>query len=96
VGVDQRVAHRHDHGGQGELEHPALVAGGHNGHHGPMRPFDVPHRDPAPLARAAAVRSRAELDPATREHAKRLTSAERLREGFALGAFAARLRARAR
>jgi len=60
-----------------------------------MRPLDVVHRDPAPLGRSAAIRSAAELDLATRDLAKRLTGAERLRAGFALCAMAARLRGRA-
>jgi hypothetical protein len=58
-----------------------------------MRPFDVEHRDPAALGRSAAVRSRTEQDPLTREDAKRLTPAQRLRAGFELSRFASRLRA---
>jgi hypothetical protein len=52
------------------------------------RAFDVKHDDPRVTARCAAVRAPRELDPATREHVRTLTPAERLREGIALSAFA--------
>jgi hypothetical protein len=61
-----------------------------------VRAFDVRHDDPAAQGRAAAVRSAAELDAATRRRAARSSPAERLREGFALSRFAARLQGRAR
>ena len=57
-----------------------------------MAGFDIVHRDPAPLARAAAVRSGRERDPRVRERAAAQTMAERLREGFRLAGFADRLR----
>jgi hypothetical protein len=61
-----------------------------------VRSFDVHHDDPARRGRAAAVRSATELDPATRRRASLASPAERLREGFALARFAARLQGRAR
>lgn len=57
-----------------------------------MRAFDVGHEDPAPLARAAAVRGPRERDPAVRDHAQHQTPVERLREGVLLARFARRLR----
>jgi hypothetical protein len=57
---------------------------------------DVTHDDPVRLARIAAVRSAGELDHATRSRAREMTPAQRLREGFALSAFAARLAGAAR
>lgn len=56
-----------------------------------MRAFDVGHEDPAPLARAAAIRSPREQDPAVRGHARQQTPAERLRDGLVLARFARRL-----
>jgi hypothetical protein len=58
-----------------------------------MAPYDVNHRDPHPLARSAAVRSATEQDPLTREHARKMTIAVRLRTGFELSRLASRLRA---
>jgi len=56
-----------------------------------VTPFDVHHHDPLPVARAAAVSSRAEQDPRTRDRARTMTRAQRLREGFALSRFASRI-----
>ena len=58
--------------------------------------FEVRHDDPAPRARAAAVRSLRERDPRTRERARAQTMAERLDEGFRLARFGSRLRDAAR
>jgi hypothetical protein len=58
--------------------------------------FEVEHHDPCPLARTAAVRSRVEADSRTRTHALALTPAERLKAGFELSRFAARVHAAAR
>jgi hypothetical protein len=57
-----------------------------------MAAYDVRHEDPAPAARAAAVRSASERDPRLRDRARAQTMAERLREGFELARFGARLR----
>jgi hypothetical protein len=57
-----------------------------------MRPFDVTHRDPHPLARSAAIRSMREQDPYTRSTARSMTIAQRLRAGLALSSAAWRLR----
>jgi len=56
-----------------------------------VRAFDIGHEDPAPLARAAAIRSPREQDPAVRDRARQQTPAERLREGVLLARFARRL-----
>jgi len=61
-----------------------------------MRSFEVRHDDPAPLARAAAIRSAREGDPAERARSRTQTPAERLREGMRLSRFAARLAAAGR
>ena len=61
-----------------------------------MAAFEVVLDDPRATARAAAVRSAAERDPALRERARSQTMAERLREGFALARFATRLSGKAR
>lgn len=61
-----------------------------------MATFDFPHRDPVPLARAAAIRSRRESDPHIRARAAGQTMEERLRDGFRLARFAGRLRDAAR
>jgi len=58
--------------------------------------FEVTHDDPRATARAAAIRSASERDPALRERARRQTIAERLHEGFRLAAFTSRLRGKAR
>lgn len=65
-------------------------------HHSAMRAFEIEHPDPHPTARAAAVRAPAERDPALRERVRGQTAAARLREGFRLAEFAARLRGSAR
>ncbi|MEA2391147.1 MAG: hypothetical protein QOK31_1256 [Solirubrobacteraceae bacterium] len=52
------------------------------------------HDDPAPLARAAAVRSARERDVAVRDRARSQTPGERLGEGLRLSRFAGRLAAR--
>lgn len=57
-----------------------------------MASFDVRHDDPAPLGRAAAIRTNRERDPRLRELARAQTPAERLQEGFRLARFAGRLR----
>jgi hypothetical protein len=62
---------------------------------GGVRSFEVVHSDPASLARSAAVRSRAEQDPLTRDAAKAMTPADRLRAAFRVSRYAARLRRRA-
>jgi hypothetical protein len=54
------------------------------------------HDDPAPLARAASIRSAREQDARTRERARTQTMAERLLEGFRLARFSDRLRDAAR
>jgi len=61
-----------------------------------VRPFEIPDHDPAPLARAAAVRSASERDPATRARELAMSPAERLRAGCALSRFAAALSDQAR
>jgi hypothetical protein len=58
--------------------------------------FEVIHDDPRSIARAAAIRSASERDPALRERARRQSVVERLREGFRLAAFTSRLRGKAR
>lgn len=57
-----------------------------------MRAFEVRHDDPRPLARAAAVRSELEQDPATRAQARAMTIAARLRAGFELCRLASQVR----
>ncbi len=56
-----------------------------------MPAFEIHHDDPRPVARAAALRSPSERDPATRAHGRALSMPERLRAGFALSSFASRL-----
>jgi hypothetical protein len=58
-----------------------------------VRSYDVEHRDPHAQARIAAIRSGAERSQATRALERDLTAPERLRAGFAMSRFAARLRA---
>jgi hypothetical protein len=60
-----------------------------------VRPFEIRHADPHPVARAAAIRARIERVPAGRGSAAD-TPADRLRRGFELSRFAARLRDGAR
>lgn len=62
----------------------------------PERPFDFEINDPLALARSAAIRSAREQDPLTRETARRMTPAERLRTAFELSRVAAELAARRR
>jgi hypothetical protein len=57
-----------------------------------MRPCDVHHRDPLPLARSAALASGREQDPRTRADARAMSMAERMRAGFELSRFASRVR----
>lgn len=57
-----------------------------------MRPFDVKHDDPVPLARTAAIRSSAEQDPEPRRALRALPPAERLRIAFRLARTATGIR----
>jgi hypothetical protein len=57
-----------------------------------MRAFDVEHLDPQPLARAAAVRSGSEQDARTRESARTMSMASRLRTAFEMSRFGSQLR----
>jgi len=56
-----------------------------------VRPFDVKHDDPVSLARTAAIRSRVEQDPQTREQMRAMSPSERLRLAFELSRSLTRL-----
>jgi hypothetical protein len=58
------------------------------------RDFDVVHRDPAALARRAAVRSSVEQDPLGREDARQMNPAARLEAAFAISRAASRMKPR--
>jgi hypothetical protein len=57
-----------------------------------VRPFDIEHADPVSRARTAAINSRAEQDPRTREAARAMTPEERLRAAIRLSREASRIR----
>lgn len=73
-----------------------ILPGSPNRHHVRMAAFDVRHHDPAPVARAAAVRSAQERDASLRDRARAQSMVERLREGFVLARFGSQLRDAAR
>jgi hypothetical protein len=57
-----------------------------------VRPFDIRHDDPVSLARTAAIRSRIEQDPQTREEMRNMTPSQRLQLAFELSRSLTRLR----
>jgi hypothetical protein len=56
--------------------------------------YDVEHHDPHPVARAAAIRSKRELDPRTRDDWRRMSTGERLAAAIQLSRTASLIRLR--